>query len=286
MRVELGDGLAVRYEEYGEGRPVVFLHGWGGSLRAEAADFEPVFRERAGWRRLYLDLPGAPGTPAPDWITDQDGMLEAVLRFLDRVLPGERLVLAGTSAGGYLARGVLLRRFDQVDGLLLRVPGVVMDRAKRDRPPRVTLVEDPALMATLDPAEAADLGDVLVQTPAYLEAFRAAQRERSDPADGEIDEAFLTAIGGDPARYAFSFDVDALLPPFPGPTLILTGRQDDVCGYRDPWTLLEKFPRATFAVLDRADHHLPIDQEPLFSAFVTDWLHRLAEAMRATPTAP
>ncbi|MFL6078061.1 MAG: alpha/beta fold hydrolase [Mycobacteriales bacterium] len=277
MRVELGDGLVVGYEEVGEGRPVVFLHGWGGSLTAERADFEPVFAERRGWRRIYLDLPGAPRTPTVPWITDQDGILDAVLRFLDRVVPGERLVLVGTSAGGYLARGVLLRRFDQVDGVLLRVPGVIMDRARRTLPPRTVLVEDPALMATLDPREAEEWGDLLVQTPAYLEALRATERKRQDPEAARTDEEFLTAIGADPARYAFSFDVDALLPPFPGPSLILTGRQDEVCGYRDPWSLLEKFPRATFAVLDRADHGLPVDQEPLFAALVEDWLRRLTE---------
>jgi pimeloyl-ACP methyl ester carboxylesterase len=285
MRGEIGE-LGIRYEVHGEGSAVVFLHGWGGGLRGEAADFEPIFRDLAGWRRVYVGLPGSPGTVAPPSITDQDGILEAVLGFLDRELAGERLVLVGTSAGAYLARGVLLRRFDQVDGMLLRVPGVVMDRSKRNLPPPTTLIEDPALMATVDPAEVEEFGGVLVQTPAYLEAFRAAMRERYDPAEGQIDEEFLTAIGGDPARYAFSFDVDALLPPFPGPTLILTARQDHIAGYQDPWTLLEKFPRATFAVLDRANHHLPIDQTPLFRALVVDWLHRLTEAKRATPTAP
>jgi hypothetical protein len=41
--------------------------------------------------------------------------------------------------------------------------------------------------------------------------------------------------------------------------------------------VLENFPRATMAVIDRADHALPVDNEPLFRALVTDWLDRVEE---------
>ena len=37
------------------------------------------------------------------------------------------------------------------------------------------------------------------------------------------------------------------------PTLVIAGRQDVTAGYRDAWHILESYPRATFAVLDRAD---------------------------------
>lgn len=80
------------------------------------------------------------------------------------------------------------------------------------------------------------------------------------------------------ANYAFSFDVDALPEePFPAPTLIVTGRQDSLCGYRSAWDLLDNFPRATFAVLDRAGHGLSAEQKMLFRALVGEWLDRVEE---------
>ncbi len=69
-------GLPVYYEEYGEGTPVLMLHGNPVDHRHMMADLEPVFGQRPGWRRLYLDLPGQGRTPAPDWLNNLDQILD------------------------------------------------------------------------------------------------------------------------------------------------------------------------------------------------------------------
>jgi pimeloyl-ACP methyl ester carboxylesterase len=90
------------------------------------------------------------------------------------------------------------------------------------------------------------------------------------------ESEFLSQIRGQPDRYAFSFDVDDVPEPFPGPALIVTGRQDAVVGYRDAWNILEKYPRATYAVLDRAGHMLE-DKQGLVKVLIHDWLDRVEE---------
>jgi hypothetical protein len=50
-----------------------------------------------------------------------------------------------------------------------------------------------------------------------------------------------------------------------------------LCGYTETWDLLENFPRATFAVLDRAGHGLALEQKGLFRALVGEWLDRVDE---------
>ena len=75
----------------------------------------------------------------------------------------------------------------------------------------------------------------------------------------------------------YSFDLEALTNPFEKPTLILTGRQDTHVGYRDAWNILEKYPRATFVVLDCAGHALGVEQEGLFRALIHEWLDRVEE---------
>jgi pimeloyl-ACP methyl ester carboxylesterase len=72
--------------------------------------------------------------------------------------------------------------------------------------------------------------------------------------------------------------VDSLPQPFDRPALFLAGRQDDVVGYTDLFTLTESYPRAAVAVLDRGGHALQIEQAQLFNALVNEWLERLAEA--------
>jgi pimeloyl-ACP methyl ester carboxylesterase len=64
--------------------------------------------------------------------------------------------------------------------------------------------------------------------------------------------------------------------------LILTGRQDASVGYAGAWRLLEHYPRATFAVLDRAGHGLPHEQVELLGALLGEWLDRVGEH-RARP---
>ena len=75
--------------------------------------------------------------------------------------------------------------------------------------------------------------------------------------------------------YDFSFAVDVPDRRFEKPTLMLLGRQDSSVGYKDAWNILENYPRATFAVLDKAGHNLQIEQPGLFEALVKEWLERV-----------
>ena len=76
-------------------------------------------------------------------------------------------------------------------------------------------------------------------------------------------------------RYAFASGVDAGGDPFTGPSLIVCGRQDSVVGWRDALRLPDRFPRATFAVLDTAGHNLEGERPDLLRELVDDWLDRV-----------
>ena len=163
------ENITVHYETFGEGRPIIALHGWTLDHRFEVSALEPIFKHREGRKRIYPDLPGHGRTPGKDWITNQDKMLDVVLEFIDHGIPGQRFVVAGTSAGAYLARGVVYRRPALVDGLLLGVPLVVADDAERTLPPHVTLVEDAALLSELPPDEVEELGFAVVQSRRFMD---------------------------------------------------------------------------------------------------------------------
>jgi pimeloyl-ACP methyl ester carboxylesterase len=273
MDCQLKD-ITVHYEMLGEGRPIILLHGTGVDHTYMVSDMEPLFKKRDGWERIYPDLPGHGKTPGMDWITNQDKMLEVVLEFVDKVIPGKRFVLTGSSKGAYLARGVVHHRFESIDGLLLTVPVIIADGEKRDMPSHVTLVTDPALVSELEPEEVEGFFQMaVVQSRKVLEYVRT---NLSTP--GELfDEPFVGKIVDHPENNNFSFAVDTLPKPFPAPTLIVAGRQDSVAGYRDAWKILDNYPRGTFVVLDRSGHFLGIEQEDLFHALVGEWLDRVEE---------
>jgi pimeloyl-ACP methyl ester carboxylesterase len=152
MEVKVRD-IPVYYEVRGEGRPLLLLHGWPTDHHHMVHDFEPFFERRGDWKRVYLDLPGMGRTPSAEWITNQDGMLEVVLAFIDALIPGERVAVVGTSYGGYLAQGVAHHRTTQLDGLLLLVPQLVASPREPTAPPPITLVPNTKLKAELAPDE-------------------------------------------------------------------------------------------------------------------------------------
>jgi pimeloyl-ACP methyl ester carboxylesterase len=264
MICDLGD-LAIYYETYGSGLPVVMLPGRPSDHRVMARFMEPLFTQRQGWLRIYLDLPGTGRTPSVDRLATHDAMLEAVLAFIDKVIPGQRFVLAGLSYGGLLARGVVYHKAASIDGLMLCAPQVKADPAQAQLPPRTIIVEDQAIAAELGPI--ANL--MVVQSPRVAEAARellAEVRIADHPFNDRLEESG-----------PLSFDVDRLPTPFNGPMLIVTARQDNLCGYRDAWDLLDNYPRATFAVLDRAGHFVNIEQDALCRALMGEWLDRVEE---------
>lgn len=272
MDCDLGN-IRVHYITYGEGKPIVLIHGYWIDHRQMIGCMEPILRNQEGWQRIYVDLPGMGKTPAAEWIKNSDHMLDVVCDFIDKVIPDKRFILAGYSYGGYLARGVISRKPDLVDGLLLFCP-VIYDRSERDLPPKNILVREPELLGKLTQEEKEDLDNwVAIQSQQILE------RTRDEIGVGfELaDVPFLSQL--QETGYKFSFDVDAEIGTFEKPVLILTGRQDWVVGYRDVWDIIERYPRATYSVLDRAGHNLPIAQEQLFNSLVIEWLDRVKEAL-------
>jgi pimeloyl-ACP methyl ester carboxylesterase len=259
----------IKYLSYGEGHPIIIMHGGGpNDHQYMQSDFEPLFETRKGWRRIYIDLPGHGQTLWPDWVTSHDQILDLLCDFIDQVIPGEKFTLAGLSWGGELSLGIVNRRVNEIEGLYLSVPAVNAERSERNRPEDVTLVENPEFVAGLQEDEMWIADIITVQEPSYLERLRreiftVARNNRKNGGNREITEQRLT------------YDVNKIY--LDKPTLILTGRQDGVVGYRDAWDLIENFPRATFAVLDRASHFLSVEQNALMKALLGEWLDRVEE---------
>ncbi|HEU4945756.1 MAG TPA: alpha/beta hydrolase [Kribbella sp.] len=260
--------MTLHHVAHGEGVPVLALHGWSPDHRLMTGCLEPVFSNRPGYRRLYPDLPGMGQSPAGS-IDSSDGIVAALLRFIDEEIGDEPFLLIGESYGGYLARGLLAQRAEQILGLCLICSiGTELDHDRRQVPAHVVLRADPELIASLSEEEAADYtGIAVVQSPETLRHFRDDIAPGLAAADSETMQRIRK-------NWALS------IPPETGstysrPTLILSGRQDSSTGFAEQFTLLPHYPRASYAVLDLAGHNLQIEQPVLFGALVNEWLDRV-----------
>ncbi|MEV6414083.1 alpha/beta hydrolase [Kribbella sp. NPDC051718] len=264
-----GTAMALHHVSHGEGTPVLALHGWTPDHRLMTGCLEPIFADRSGYRRLYPDLPGM-GKSSGDGIDSSDGIMAALREFIDTEIGAEPFVLIGESYGGYLARGLVAERPDQILGLGLICPiGVALEHAERTVPEHVVLESDPAVLATLTPEQLADFTEISVlQTADVL-------RQYQEDVEPGLDAADLRAMARIRRNWALTIAPESG-PVYTRPSLILCGRQDSVTGYADQYSLLAHYPRASYAVLDRAGHNLQIEQPALLGLFVNDWLERIA----------
>ncbi|WP_238019763.1 alpha/beta hydrolase [Dactylosporangium sp. AC04546] len=260
----------MHFVAHGAGTPVLAIHGWTPDHRLMLGCLEPLFGRRAGYRRLYPDLPGMGRTPAPPSVASSDDVLAELDAFIGREIGDAPFLLIGESYGGYLARALARVRRSQVRGLALICPiGTAVEHAERRVPAHRVLRPDSGLVAGLEPHLAEEFaGMAVVQTPETL------RRWREEVLTG-LDAADRDAMARIRQRWVLRFDPEDG-PPFERPAVILTGRQDASVGYVDQFALLPHYPRATFAVLDVAGHNLQFEQPALFDTIMAEWLERVA----------
>ncbi|NNU75762.1 alpha/beta fold hydrolase [Clostridium estertheticum] len=152
-------------------------------------------------------------------------------------------------------------------------PSITTNLKKRNVPKHIILKRDDKLLSQLDPSDAEGFNSIQV-----VQNKKIWDRYRDEILSGIrlADKYFLLQL--EQNGNAFSFDVDGLDEEFNKPTLILLGRQDSSVGYKDAWGILDNYPRATFAVLDRAGHNLQIEQVEVFNSLVNEWLLRVIES--------
>ncbi len=131
------DGAALRGFVHGDGRPLLYQHGLGGS-EAQVAETVP---DLPGFRRLTLECRGqggsVPGARRPFSI----GLFaDDALAFCD-VQGALRFVAGGTSMGAAMALRLAVRQPDRVAALILARPAWLFDRAPATMRPYAEVAE-------------------------------------------------------------------------------------------------------------------------------------------------
>ena len=265
-------GSKLYYSVHGDGIPVLNIHGWGVDHRLMKGCLEPVF-ETSGHQlmRIYFDLPGMGQSIASDAIKNADDMLDVIMAFIDAIIPEKPFILTGESFGGYLSRGLVQKRREQILGLLLICPLVIPGYRKGDLPAFRVMEKDSLLLDQLSDFERSCFESItVVQSRKVWERFKEDILDAINPSNDFLNHV----LDG-----SFSYDVDALDKPYDKPSLILTGRQDAEVGYKDQFKLLEMYVGASYAVLDKAGHNLQIEQDVVFNSLVGEWISRVMAAV-------
>ena len=259
------------YEEYGEGKPILIIHGLTCSMELMKGCIEPIFKEVNGYKRIYIDLLGmGKSNKCSLEYASSDKILEMLLSFIKEKIDKEFL-LVGESYGGYLSRGILSKCYKNIEGLMLLCPMIIPDDTKRTLPEGNLKFHDKEFLEKIDKNKRELFLEYMII--ANEKMYKRFEKEVISGI-GQANNDFIKKLR---ENYSFSFNVDEEIKMinFSKPSLFITGRQDNTVGYYDLYNLLEDYPRATFVILDTAGHNLQIEQEEVFNSLFLNWLERV-----------
>jgi pimeloyl-ACP methyl ester carboxylesterase len=284
----------VHYLDFGgSGRPLVMVHGLGGS----ALNWMAVGSELATTHHaVALDLAGFGGTPLFNRSATVGANADLVHTFVKEVL-GEPAELMGNSMGGHIAIVQAADHPDWVSGLVLvdaATPGPRVPRPEAAMFGAVATISIPGLGETLLDRQARRLGpeglvmralDIVCADPSRLdpglvEAHIQLTRERHR-LGRQNGRAFSQALRStslrmaDPRFWSRVARVSA-------PTLIVHGKLDRVIPVSAARELARRRPDWTLNVLDGVGHVPMMEDPPLFLEVVRAWsASRIATASAA-----
>lgn len=265
----------IYYEEIGEGIPVIMLHGFPLDHQMMKGCMEPIFKNRPGWRRIYFDLPGMGLSKASEKISNSNDMVQFILDFIERIVGDENFVLVGESFGGVMARAIIYHYPEKVVGMFIFCPVGKLGVTPDNLPAREIFSTDEEFLSSLKKEN-----KEFLQSIAVVQNYYTWRRIKNETLSGynKRDKDFTKRFQQRDS-YSLTYDLDMLQKPFLKPSLILTGRQDHCVGYKDSWNFYDNFPRATFAVLDKAGHGIQYEQVVLFNTLVDEWLDRVEDEL-------
>lgn len=262
------DGLALNVDRYGDGPPVMLLHGFTGSR----STWLGLARALSGEFTTYaVDLVGH-GRSASPMAVERYAMARAVddLAGLLRALGHERATWLGYSLGGRTVLQVAVRRPEVVSALILEgaSPGLPTDEERRAR---VSADERLARMLEQDGVEAfTDYWEALplwesqqrTLTPATRQALR--QQRLAQRAVGLANS--LRGMGTGAQEW-----VGDRLAAIGVPVLLIAGSLDAKYSAiaREMETAI---PEASLRLIDDAGHATHLERPEAFSAAVLEFL--------------
>ncbi len=231
------------YEEYGQGIPAIFLHGFP----FDHTIWEPLIpRLSANTRMILPDLRGFGRSPVTEGVYSMRLLAEDVIHLMDR-LEIEKAVVVGHSMGGYVSLAFAQAYPSRLLGLGLVATHAVADNPER-RQTRYKLAESVAHKG----ARVVASNMVKTLTP---------RQELLDPINELILQAHPTGIAGALKGMAERHDLTGELSNISVPAVVIVGKSDQLLSRESVETTAQMLPKGWLVEIPDAGH-LPMFEQP------------------------
>ena len=246
----------LKAEVAGEGTPVIFVHGLGGSSNS----FQTLMPAMNGHRCVRPDLPGSARSKLPHEKLTIEWLAQIVIETAQNLgaCPGH---LVGHSLGTIVCQHVAARVPDAVLSMTLFAPILEPSDSMRERVrDRARIARSQGMCAVADAVVDAGLSSSTKANNALAAAFVRESHMRQD-AEGfaQTCEALAEATAADLRL------VDC-------PTLLVTGDEDKVAPPASAHAMAEKIKGAQVKVLERCGHWTMIEKPHECSKLLAEFL--------------
>ncbi len=260
----------INFVDIGEGPPLVFVHGLGGSWQNWLENL-PFFARTH--RCIALDLPGFGRSDT----LEGDVSITRYAEVIERMLVAEgidRCAVVGNSMGGFIAVEMSLEYPVVVDRLVLVSAAVLWQEYRRAR----TMVAMANVTEGLVGRALAEAGPFLASRPrlretALLFGGVRAPRKLSRELQQELLLTGRRTPGFLPALQALaSHPLREELGKVRCPTLIVWGDEDTLVGVEHASELADAIPGARASIYERTGHVVQLERPERFNAEVAAFL--------------
>jgi pimeloyl-ACP methyl ester esterase len=263
--LETSAGVNIHYEDYGQGRPIVLIHGWAGSgllwrFQRELAE---------NFRLIIPDLRGhGRSSGSPESFT-LEGLVVDIISLFDKLNLADA-VLVGWSLGSQAAMATFPRLRRRLAGLVL-VGGTARFTATEGYPQGLPADEVRGMGLRLKRGHERTMG----------EFFRSmfAEGELSPETEGRIDREIMAegrltepAIAQAGLSLLATADLREMLPSIDLPVLLIHGDSDTICPPVAARYLAGRLPKARLLEYAGVGHAPPLSRPGEFNAHLSEFL--------------
>src|SRR3954452_7281727 len=265
------DGVALHYEETGAGRPLVFVHEFGGDARS----WEPQLRYFSRlYRCIAYNARGYPPSDVPqDWNRySQERARDDIRAVLDGLGIGKAHIV-GISMGGFAVLHFGFAYPDLASSLVVDGCGygAQPDKSEQLREETARTAAQIEAKGMAEVAKSYGAGPTRVQylnkDPRGYAEFLAQLAEHSS-------KGAANTMRGVQGRRPSLWELTEQMKRLDVPTLIASGDEDDPC--LEPGILMKRMiPAAALVVFPNTGHALNIEEPDLFNQALADFFHQV-----------